>query len=221
MSVGAKARAELIDCELRANGSNAGAASVAVKAGGQLSMQRGSIVDAYGGAISLAEGSSAELARCEIMRAAKVGVAARGVAALLIEECVVAEGGAAGIMLLQGGAAAVLRGNTIRGNANSGVQLSELADPLIEGNSICNGGRAGIFIFQNGRGRLAGNKISANGGAGIRVEESAPRIEHNQIYDGHGVGISIAGRAPCGRGDGGGGRGGGDGGGDGGGGGGE
>ena len=45
MSVGAMARAQLIDCELRANGSNAGAASVAVKADGQLSMQRGSIVD--------------------------------------------------------------------------------------------------------------------------------------------------------------------------------
>ena len=77
VTVCARATASLSRCTLRGNGCTAGGPSVSVKAGGQLALQRSSILDARGVGVMLAEGASGRFEHCNILRAAKAGVAVR------------------------------------------------------------------------------------------------------------------------------------------------
>jgi hypothetical protein len=159
-------------------------------------MRGSKVLDARGCGVQLAEGAHAELEDNSLLRCAKAGVAARAAAQLLMVGNTVAEGRAAGVMVLQGGAGTVIRGNTIRANAKAAVQASDCAEPLIEDNQILDGLGAGLYLFGGARGRVLRNLIRGCAGAGMRLEEAAPHLAHNTVCSGGDVGILVHGLAP-------------------------
>ena len=82
-----------------------------------------------------------------------------------ISNCEIAEGEAAGVMLLgtptpaqPGGAPPpqLLKACVIRSNAKAGVQVSAGACPSVEGNQILDGKGMGIYVFNGARPTLSG-----------------------------------------------------------------
>ena len=186
--VAGRAAATLSGCALSANGGANAVASVAAKAGGRLVMRESSVVDGSGVGVQLADGAEANLTNTKLLRSAKAGLAAKAAGRMQVTNCEVAEGGAAGVMLLgaptpaqPGGAPPpqIFKGNTIRANLKAGVQISDGASPIIDTNRLVDGKGAGVYVFGGGRPTIVDNVVQGSAGPGIKVDDSAPRIERN------------------------------------------
>lgn len=54
---------------------------------------------------------------------------------------------------------------------------------------------AGIFVFGGAAGTIEANEVIGSGGAGIRIDDSAPQLLANIVANGADVGIAVSGRA--------------------------
>ena len=178
-------------------GGASGVASVVIKGGGSLRMSHSRVERSCGMGVQLGEGADAVLTQNELIGCAKASVAARGAGRLLLEDCVIGEGAAAGVMLMGRGADTLVRGNTVRGCAKAGIQISDGACPSVERNTVCDGGGVGIYVFGGARGIIDGNAVRGSSGVGIKVEDSAPVVRSNTVSEGADAGVMVSGCAPC------------------------
>ena len=198
-----RAAASLSEVELADNGGSGGVPTALVRGGAtSLTMRDCAVLDAKGVGVQVGEGGELELSACRLLRSAKAAVAARAPGRLSVESCTLSDGGAAGVMLLQPGGPARLRGNTLSGNAKAAIQVSAGAAPLIEGNTLRDGLGPGVYFLEGGCGSALRNVICGQAGAGIKIENSAPTLERNTVSSGADVGILVAGMARGGEDDG-------------------
>ena len=191
--------------------------AVSVKGGGQLTMTKCELDAPCGAGVQLADGASASLHATTISRPAKAAVAARKPAALLMDDCTVADSAGVGVMLFECGPAVVLRECKIHGSTKAAIQVSEplgepllaetggkaqsqapgasVVGPLLERCSIRSSGGAGVYVLDGAAPVLKDNKIHGSGGPGVRVEAARPHLEGNVVSGGSAEGMRVSGRA--------------------------
>eukprot|EP00741_Cyanophora_paradoxa_P009995 tig00000157_g9681.t1 len=135
-------------------------------------------------AVWITDGSRAAVEGCDVSSAGLNGIEVcdAGTASTLhgnaVHDC-----GAAGILFHES-AKGVAEGNDVYGNASSGIQISDGADPVVLGNKVRDGKQVGIVVWNNGRGTVEGNDVYGNAKAGIQILGGAdPVVRGNRIHD--------------------------------------
>jgi hypothetical protein len=136
--------------------------------------------------------SEAQLVKNQIYGNAKAGLMIVGGACPWVEDNMLRDGQAAGILVSEA-SSGVLRSNTMRGHAKTEVQVCDAGtQPLVEGNTISESRAGGILVFRGAAAIVRKNTVRANAGANVRLAEGCvARLEGNTIADGEDCGVAV------------------------------
>ena len=190
MAVVGAAAANITGSSLLDNGVAAGLPTVSVKpaAGGHgsLAMKESKVYRAHGVGVQISDGCEASIVKCSICKSTKAGVAAKAAGKLQLLQNEISDGASAGLMLLQPGAGATIKDNTLCANTKAAIQVSDGAVATIHSNHLLDGKGAGIYLFNGAIAHVLHNRVRNCAGPGIKVEKCSPQIQRNTFCHGEG-----------------------------------
>ncbi|MEU3459436.1 right-handed parallel beta-helix repeat-containing protein [Streptomyces sp. NPDC006733] len=149
------------------------------------------------GAVLLANDSTAEFDRLDVLDAAGVGISVRSAANPLLRRVTVTAAGGHGIEVTDDGRGR-LEHCAIESAGGSALSIDDDADPEVSDSVLRSSARAGVVIGERGRGTLRDCEVSDSADAGVHVRDGGEvTLDRVRVNDSkaHGILMSRGGRA--------------------------